>query len=87
MGVYRGYYYRRHRYYGYYPAYWYHPVFLRLGVSSVGRAGVLGGGHWGLGLGALVRLLRRIFRALFRVSVSGVLAYGLRDCGEPAGRL
>ena len=46
VGVYRGYSYRRHVYYGYYPAYWYHPVFYSWAYRPWGRSV-----YWGVGLG------------------------------------
>ena len=87
VGVYRGYYYNRRHYYGYYPAYWYHPVFYSWAYRPWGAPVYWGVGIGGWGWGPWYRLLRRIFRALFSVSIGGVLAYGLRDCGESASRL
>ena len=46
VGVYRGYYYRSHHYYGYYPAYWYHPVFYGWAYRPWGPPV-----YWGVGIG------------------------------------
>ena len=49
VGVYRGYYYNRRHYYGYYPAYWYHPSFIAGRIVPGARRCT---GAWGLGAGA-----------------------------------
>jgi hypothetical protein len=46
VGVYRGYYYNRRHYYGYYPAYWYHPVFYSWAYRPWGPPV-----YWGVGIG------------------------------------
>ena len=46
VGVYRGYYYNRRHYYGYYPAYWYHPVFYSWAYRPWGAPV-----YWGVGIG------------------------------------
>lgn len=46
VGIYRGYYYGGRRYYGYYPGYWYHPVFYGWAYRPWGPPV-----YWGVGFG------------------------------------
>ena len=94
----RSYYYHGGYYHNYYGRYYYRGVYvnpyypavllragvLRLGLQSVGRAGVV---CVGLGRQSLVRILRRLLHALPGVCQRIALADGLHDLDLAAGGL